>query len=1279
MSYKYTQARAILASLVAVSAPFLKAQTATSATPDAQKDETIVLSPFVIDASEDANGYAANSTLAGTRIRTDLKDVASSITVVTKQFLQDTSSHNAQDLLVYTPNTEVGGIRGNYSGQGASTVYNEPLINPSSNNRVRGLDSADNTRDFFLTDIPFDTFNTDRIDLQRGPNSILFGVGSPAGIINASINGAAFKDSYKVENVTGKYGSERNSIDFNKVLISDMLAIRVAAVNDDEKYQEKPAFNDATRYYGAIRFDPKLFTDSIHTTIQANFEYGRVNSNNPRTTPPDDQISLWFHGVDGIASLNKAVVAQDTPGQGAGSAIGKADFPNFAEGRTYWSTPILYYNGSNPTTPGVSPATLSGIPTNAVVGEIGTGWAIDSAGNMVAKPVQPGGTVNGIGGLPNVQPVAIAPFAHYAGQQLVGGSFYADKVLTDPTIFDFFDKLLDGNNKREWQNWHAGDVSLAQTFFNDRVGYQVVYDKQRYTAGQTQFLSGENYGINIDANETLPNSIPGSPSTSVLNPNVGRPFVAAGGDAGNQSSTILRDSTRATAFGEFRASDWWHQSTIAKIIGTHRLTGLLALDHKKQTDMSWSSYALDPSYETDNNFDTSVKITNYRLFNWVDYIGPTLAGASSPSGADLSNVNVQIAPPKNTSVTWFNSHWAHSLNPNDPGYVDPNAPYTYLNADTAAVTNSTQSNNPANYVGWQKLPVTYLDSKNPADFPALVTGGERTRFRDSSKALVWQGFMLDGDLVGTSGWSKDSIVNYDSAAHIDSTTSIAAINYDDNENSRTATEGETRTWGIVYHIPKSLTKYLPYDSGFSVFYNRSHNFKADAPRQNLFGQQIPNPDGITKEYGAQFTTLSDKISLKATHYETTVHYATLTSDLLGSLGGLSYYADLIPAWGYGYAAQVQAGLDGKYGNATADKNQWNYVVTDARRANANADLSVIGTPAAAATMPVATYGYQGTGPVTMTDIVNAWINLPVPDSFFDYYGITGNRPEPAVTHSTGKLYEGFSSPFADGDVPGVGGQQPSISHVPVSTVDTISKGWEFELAGQPTKNWNVSVNYSRTDATKTNIDAVTQKFMADNLKFYQGPGGQLRLWGAGNTAGSAAVETINPTGPETYSYVYGTDNGNTVGPKWIQGVYNPYQVIASAAGQSAPEVAPWRLNLVTTYTMDRTAVKGLFFGGGLRIEAGKILGYRLDKTTGILNVDEPEIGPNDSHVDLWLGYSRKLGVGSGHAINWRIALNLRNVGDSTKLVDAKYEPDGTLALARIQEGTSWQLTNTFEF
>ena len=42
-------------------------------------------------------------------------------------------------------------------------------------------------------------------------------------------------------------------------------------------------------------------------------------------------------------------------------------------------------------------------------------------------------------------------------------------------------------------------------------------------------------------------------------------------------------------------------------------------------------------------------------------------------------------------------------------------------------------------------------------------------------------------------------------------------------------------------------------------------------------------------------------------------------------------------------------------------------------------------------------------------------------------------------------------------------------------------------------------------------------------------------------------------------------------------------------------------------------------------------------TLGGLNVDQPYMGPNDKHVDMWVGYSIKL----KEKRTWRIQLNVR--------------------------------------
>ena len=223
----------------------------SSATPSEPDDRTIVLDPFTV--STEYEGYQAVDTLGGARVRTKLADTPSSLSVVTTKFMQDLGITNAQDLLIYTTNTEVAGLNGNFSGvstRGFGVVgaaEGGRLLNPAGVNRARGLTAMDGTRNYFISEIPWDGFNISRVDISRGPNSFLFGVGSPSGISNVSTNEAIFKNQGSVEGHAGSFGTTRESLDYNRVLLPRELAVRIDLVNDETEFKQKPAFNHSRR------------------------------------------------------------------------------------------------------------------------------------------------------------------------------------------------------------------------------------------------------------------------------------------------------------------------------------------------------------------------------------------------------------------------------------------------------------------------------------------------------------------------------------------------------------------------------------------------------------------------------------------------------------------------------------------------------------------------------------------------------------------------------------------------------------------------------------------------------------------------------------------------------------------------------------------------------------------------------------------------------------------------------------------------------------------------
>lgn len=269
------------------------AQTVTAPPNDQNKPEedTITLSPFVVDAAKDT-GYQATATLAGSRINTDLKDVPQSITVVTKAFLNDVSAVSINDVLTYTANTE--GTRDfTASRQSLGRPSDDVALNPNSSNRIRGLAAADITRDYFYsigTWAGFDTYNLDEVTIVRGPNSILAGLGSPAGIINyspqlANLNKTFTEVSYRF----GSYSDQRAVLNSNYVVKKNVFAIRVAAVYSDQGFEQKPSWNKDKRGYVALTYRPWE-----KTTIRASFEKVKIDADNPNTITPGDGVTQWL-------------------------------------------------------------------------------------------------------------------------------------------------------------------------------------------------------------------------------------------------------------------------------------------------------------------------------------------------------------------------------------------------------------------------------------------------------------------------------------------------------------------------------------------------------------------------------------------------------------------------------------------------------------------------------------------------------------------------------------------------------------------------------------------------------------------------------------------------------------------------------------------------------------------------------------------------------------------------------------------------------------------------
>jgi outer membrane receptor protein involved in Fe transport len=169
---------ALLASIVAASSLRLAAQTAAPAAA-AGKDEPVQLSPFTVATDRDV-GFVAASSLAGGRLASDLVDTPVAYSVQTREFLDTLNISDVNEALNWTVSATT--IPDDGGGQ---------LFGGTGSSTIRGVGANAVNRNFFAGGSNPSTYNLERMDYARGPNSILFGTGTIGGTANAVVKSAA--------------------------------------------------------------------------------------------------------------------------------------------------------------------------------------------------------------------------------------------------------------------------------------------------------------------------------------------------------------------------------------------------------------------------------------------------------------------------------------------------------------------------------------------------------------------------------------------------------------------------------------------------------------------------------------------------------------------------------------------------------------------------------------------------------------------------------------------------------------------------------------------------------------------------------------------------------------------------------------------------------------------------------------------------------------------------------------------------------------------------------
>jgi iron complex outermembrane receptor protein len=270
-------------------------------------NETVTLSPFVVNTDQD-RGYIAADTISGGRLSVNLLQSPNDVSALTREFLDDIGAVSLNDAAIWLTSAAVA----------------EPADNRDfgGNVTLRGLSTGNNTRDFFLYQTSTEEYIVQRIEGARGPNSIIYGDASSGGVVNVVTKRAGFKDSGRFLARFDSEGSRRATVDINR-RVSGKFALRLNALAQDrrtwvERFYDRRFAADLAGTYrpwrgGELRFETEL---TFTRTAEWGYVFSDTSSLWDRQTTVDRPLTANLAASTGIVRFtnDQLVVSPSLPG-----------------------------------------------------------------------------------------------------------------------------------------------------------------------------------------------------------------------------------------------------------------------------------------------------------------------------------------------------------------------------------------------------------------------------------------------------------------------------------------------------------------------------------------------------------------------------------------------------------------------------------------------------------------------------------------------------------------------------------------------------------------------------------------------------------------------------------------------------------------------------------------------------------------------------------------------------------------------------------------------------
>ena len=260
---------------------------AKTAAESATAEDAILLPEFNVTGSD--SGWMATNTLSGTRTNMRLKDVPRSVQVLTSEFMSDIGALTMTDASDYM--------------SGVTSVGDQDQTNDTNGYQVRGFRQNNPYRNGIREPSPsmlFDTATMDRIEVLKGPSSLLSGIVDVGGMMNSISKAPGNRKTATITLRGDNWGMQRADADVT-IPLTKRLSSRFVLVRQAGDAWQQFAWNNRTVLYGALSY--KLTENTRLTTNVEYIDYLAALPS-PRTAGTAAFTYLTFRGNNVLNGLN---------------------------------------------------------------------------------------------------------------------------------------------------------------------------------------------------------------------------------------------------------------------------------------------------------------------------------------------------------------------------------------------------------------------------------------------------------------------------------------------------------------------------------------------------------------------------------------------------------------------------------------------------------------------------------------------------------------------------------------------------------------------------------------------------------------------------------------------------------------------------------------------------------------------------------------------------------------------------------------------------------------